>query len=237
MAIAKSICWGDPSHRHSGRVTQLPLVRRWIADQNVIRLKNDFAQFKSSVGSKRWANDYSWWSFLDLARVLHIRNVSAYSGEWNCHHRCRCTAKNHGGRLCVYWSCIVFLSVQFKIYCSKITFFFCGRFSFHVWGFAAHKDVWTGKRPYIHAYLFWCLVIIITFCGLPTLPRIIPRQVSKCRDKFDVICWAADLVAYRENYISGQCGKSPGTSHWVTPDVWANIQTVKSRCTSPKLGL
>ena len=45
------------------------------------RLKNYSAQFKSSVGFKRWTNDCSWWSFLDLARVLHICNVSAYLGN------------------------------------------------------------------------------------------------------------------------------------------------------------
>ena len=220
--------------RASRRFTWLPQVRRWIAYQNVIRVKNYSAQFKSSVGFKRWANGCSWWSFLDLARILHICNVSRYSGKWNCHHCCRYTAKNHGCWLCIYWSGVVFLSWQFKIYCSKITFFFCSRFSFHVWSFAAHKDVWTGKRPHIHTYLFRGLIIIITFCCLPTLPRIIPRQVFKYKNKFRVIYWAADLVVSRENYTNGKCGESPSTSDWLTPDVWASIRTLKSRCTTPK---
>ena len=145
-----------------------------VACQNVISPQNYSTQLKSRIGFKWWTDDHSRWSFLHLARVLHIRNVSAYSGKWNCHRCCHYTPQNHGRWLCIYWSSFVRLSGQFKIYRPKITFFFCSGFSFHVWGVTTHKDIWTGKRPRIHPCFFWHLIIIVTFCCLPALPRVVP---------------------------------------------------------------
>ena len=175
--------------------------KRCIAHHNVVRLKHDTAQLKSRLGFKWGADDCSWWNILYLSRVLHIRNVSAYSRRWNCHRCCHYATQNNGRWLCIYWSGLIFLSGQFKIYCPKITPFFCRGFSFHVWGVASYKVIWTGKRPHIHSYFFRCLVIIITFCCLPTLSRIIPVQRLKYKDKGQANCSLNNLFVFRENYI------------------------------------
>ena len=123
-----------------------------------------------------WANDYSCGVF-DFARVLHIRHVSAYSGKWTATMLpLHCEIMGAG---CIFIGVVLFCQPVQNILL-KITFFFCGRFSF-MFGALLHTKISEQASVPIFMLIFRCLVIIITFCCLPTLPRIIPRQVSKIK--------------------------------------------------------
>ena len=127
----------------------------------------------------------------DLARVLHICNVSAYFGNESATTVAVTLRKSWV--LVVYlleWCC--FPVRQFKIYCSKITFFLqqvflclelcCTQGCLNRQASPYSCLSFSGPCHYYH------------FLLPPTLPRIIPRQIFKCMSKFKVIRWATDLV-------------------------------------------
>jgi len=77
-----------------------------------------------------------------------------------------------GGRLCLYWSDFIFMSVQFKINRTKIVIFLVNRFLSDDRNSLRGKSFWARRRSAIHSDFLFNLVYCFILCGITTVPRI-----------------------------------------------------------------